>query len=86
MSVGAHHDQVGRHVECVLVENVLDPASGAGQPVDRHVDPVTSQVGRGGKLGLDATRKLGTETEREWGRVLDMPAELVSRVDRLWGN
>ncbi|APG84060.1 hypothetical protein [Sinorhizobium americanum] len=47
---------------------------------------MTSQVGRGGKLGLDATRKLGTETEREWGRVLDMPAELVSRVDRLWGN
>ncbi|MBL3685084.1 hypothetical protein F2981_28700 (plasmid) [Sinorhizobium meliloti] len=35
--------------------------------------------GLGGKLGLDATRKLEPETTREWGRVLEMSAEVVGR-------
>ncbi len=54
-------------------------------PID-YLDFASPKPGLGGKLGLDATRKLGAETEREWGRVLEMPAELVSRVDRLWGD
>ncbi|MEY9532568.1 UbiD family decarboxylase [Sinorhizobium fredii] len=54
-------------------------------PID-YLDFASPKPGLGGKLGLDATRKLGAETEREWGRVLEMPAEIVSRVDRLWGK
>ena len=40
--------------------------------------------GLGGKLGLDATRKIGTETSREWGRTLTMSSEVQKRVDALW--
>ena len=54
-------------------------------PID-YLDFASPKPGLGGKLGLDATRKLGAETEREWGRVLEMPTEVVSRVDRLCGE
>ena len=40
--------------------------------------------GLGGKLGLDATNKLGPETSRDWGRVLAMTPEVTARVDALW--
>jgi 4-hydroxy-3-polyprenylbenzoate decarboxylase len=40
--------------------------------------------GLGGKLGIDATTKIGTETEREWGRVLTMAPDVSARVDELW--
>ena len=52
-------------------------------PID-YLDFASPKPGLGGKLGLDATRKLAPETEREWGRVLDMPPEIVSRVDEIW--
>ncbi|HXV29693.1 MAG TPA: UbiD family decarboxylase domain-containing protein, partial [Sinorhizobium sp.] len=52
-------------------------------PID-YLDFASPKPGLGGKLGLDATRKIGAETEREWGRVLEMPAEVVARVDRFW--
>ncbi|HVK91580.1 MAG TPA: UbiD family decarboxylase [Mycoplana sp.] len=52
-------------------------------PID-YLDFASPKPGLGGKLGLDATRKLTPETEREWGRVLTMPAEVVSRVDEFW--
>jgi 4-hydroxy-3-polyprenylbenzoate decarboxylase len=40
----------------------------------------------GGKLGLDATNKIGAETEREWGAVLKMSDDVVARVDAIWGE
>jgi 4-hydroxy-3-polyprenylbenzoate decarboxylase len=52
-------------------------------PID-YLDFASPKAGLGGKLGIDATRKTGAETTREWGRVLKMDAAVVSRVDELW--
>ncbi|WP_438754544.1 UbiD family decarboxylase [Pararhizobium sp. O133] len=52
-------------------------------PID-YLDFASPQSGLGGKLGLDATTKIGTETDREWGRPLAMAPEVVARVDSLW--
>ncbi|ASY60780.1 UbiD family decarboxylase [Sinorhizobium sp. CCBAU 05631] len=54
-------------------------------PID-YLDFASPKPGLGGKLGLDATRKLPPETEREWGRVLEMPAQVVGRVDQIWAE
>ncbi|WP_313192496.1 UbiD family decarboxylase [Shinella zoogloeoides] len=52
-------------------------------PID-YLDFASPKSGLGGKLGLDATTKIGTETDREWGQPLAMAPEVVSRVDTLW--
>ena len=52
-------------------------------PID-YLDFASPREGLGGKLGLDATTKIGTETDREWGRVLNMDPEVVRRVDEMW--
>jgi 4-hydroxy-3-polyprenylbenzoate decarboxylase len=33
---------------------------------------------------LDATNKIGAETEREWGRVLAMPENLEEKAAQTW--
>jgi 4-hydroxy-3-polyprenylbenzoate decarboxylase len=35
-------------------------------------------------MGLDATNKWPGETNREWGRPIEMDAAVKARVDRLW--
>ena len=52
-------------------------------PID-YLDFASPKPGLGGKLGLDATNKVGPETEREWGRVLQMSDEVSQRVDSLF--
>ncbi len=52
-------------------------------PID-YLDFASPKPGLGGKLGIDATNKIGPETEREWGRVLTMSPEVVQRVDAIW--
>lgn len=52
-------------------------------PVD-YLDFASAESGLGGKLGLDATTKIGPETRREWGKVLRMSDEVARRVDALW--
>ncbi|RKE83294.1 UbiD family decarboxylase [Rhizobium sp. AG855] len=54
-----------------------------GTPID-YLDFASPKPGLGGKLGLDATNKLGAETDREWGRVLRMTPEVSARVDTIW--
>lgn len=51
-------------------------------PID-YLDFASPVAGLGGKLGIDATSKIGAETSREWGRVLAMTPEIVKRVDAL---
>jgi 4-hydroxy-3-polyprenylbenzoate decarboxylase len=51
-------------------------------PMD-YLDFASSVSGLGGKLGIDATNKIGGETSREWGRTLAMTPEVVRRVDAL---
>jgi 4-hydroxy-3-polyprenylbenzoate decarboxylase len=45
--------------DSVLVENT---------PID-YLDFASPSPGLGGKLGIDATNKIGAETSRDWGRV-----------------
>jgi 4-hydroxy-3-polyprenylbenzoate decarboxylase len=54
-------------------------------PID-YLDFASPKSGLGGKLGIDATNKIGTETEREWGKVLAMDADVVARVDAMWSS
>ncbi|MGN6449806.1 MAG: UbiD family decarboxylase [Brucella intermedia] len=57
----------------------------ADTPVD-YLDFASPRSGLGGKLGLDATNKIGAETEREWGAVLKMSDDVIARVDAMWGE
>lgn len=52
-------------------------------PID-YLDFASPKPGLGGKVGIDATTKLPPETDREWGRVLDMDEAVVARVSELW--
>ncbi|MFN3746955.1 MAG: UbiD family decarboxylase [Hyphomicrobiaceae bacterium] len=52
-------------------------------PID-YLDFSSPLNGLGGKLGIDATNKLGAETSREWGRPLAMDPAIMERVDRMW--
>ncbi|GGE81899.1 UbiD family decarboxylase [Stappia taiwanensis] len=52
-------------------------------PVDQ-LDFASPEVGLGGKLGIDATIKIGAETNRPFADRLTMPEDLVSRVDGRW--
>ena len=54
-------------------------------PID-YLDFASPQAGLGGKLGIDATTKIGTETTREWGRVITMDPAVAERVDRIWSR
>lgn len=54
-------------------------------PID-YLDFASPKPGLGGKLGLDATRKMGPETDREWGRVLAMTPDVESRVTQMWDD
>jgi 4-hydroxy-3-polyprenylbenzoate decarboxylase len=51
-------------------------------PMD-YLDVASPVAGLGGKLGIDATIKIGAETSREWGSVLAMTPEVIKRVDAL---
>jgi 4-hydroxy-3-polyprenylbenzoate decarboxylase len=52
-------------------------------PID-YLDFASPVSGLGGKLGIDATSKIGSETDREWGRVLAMDPSVTQRVDAMW--
>lgn len=60
--------------DTVLVENT---------PID-YLDFASPISGLGGKMGMDATNKWPGETNREWGRVIEMDPEVKKRVDSLW--
>lgn len=52
-------------------------------PID-NLDFASPAPGLGGKLGIDATNKIGSETSRAWGRVLAMDPAVSRRIDELW--
>jgi 4-hydroxy-3-polyprenylbenzoate decarboxylase len=56
----------------------MDPARDVmvleNTPMD-YLDFASPKAGMAGKLGIDATNKLGSETSREWGRVMAMSRE-----------
>ena len=52
-------------------------------PIDQ-LDFASPLEGLGGKMGLDATRKIGAETSREWGEKLEMDAVTARQVEKRW--
>lgn len=52
-------------------------------PID-YLDFASPKPGLGGKLGIDATTKIGAETTRRFGKVLAMDPAIVARVDTIW--
>jgi 4-hydroxy-3-polyprenylbenzoate decarboxylase len=52
-------------------------------PID-YLDFASPREGLGGKLCIDATGKIGPETDREWGQVLRMDLSVAARVDSIW--
>jgi 4-hydroxy-3-polyprenylbenzoate decarboxylase len=60
-----------------------DLVSISDTPID-YLDFASPKSGLGGKLGIDATNKIGAETDREWGEVLSMDPAVMARVDALW--
>ena len=54
-------------------------------PID-YLDFASPVSGLGSKMGLDATNKIGGETQREWGKAISMEESVVQRVDEIWNS
>lgn len=54
-------------------------------PIDQ-LDFASPLEGLGGKLGLDATRKIGSETSREWGKELKMSSHIEETISQRWNE
>jgi 4-hydroxy-3-polyprenylbenzoate decarboxylase len=52
-------------------------------PID-YLDFASPVSGLGGKMGLDATNKWPGETQREWGRTIQMDAAVDERMKKLF--
>ena len=52
-------------------------------PID-YLDFASPISGLGSKMGLDATSKWPGETQREWGRAIEMDTETLQRVNGYW--
>jgi 4-hydroxy-3-polyprenylbenzoate decarboxylase len=52
-------------------------------PID-YLDFASPISGLGGKMGLDATNKWPGETQREWGRTIQMDAAVDERMKQLF--
>jgi 4-hydroxy-3-polyprenylbenzoate decarboxylase len=52
-------------------------------PID-YLDFASPISGLGSKMGIDATNKWPGETNREWGRTIEMTADVKLRVDQIW--
>lgn len=54
-------------------------------PID-YLDFASPVSGLGGKMGLDATRKLPGETDREWGVPITPCPKVSAKIDALWSE
>jgi 4-hydroxy-3-polyprenylbenzoate decarboxylase len=65
------------------VDPVRDTTLVDQTPID-YLDFASPVSGLGGKMGLDATHKWPGETQREWGRVIEMPPEVRRSVQKVF--
>lgn len=52
-------------------------------PID-YLDFASPVSGLGSKMGIDATNKWPAETQRQWGKPIEMNKEIRKRVDDIW--
>ena len=50
------------------------------------LDFASENIGLGGRLAIDATKKIGPEKKHEWGEPLSRSQEIESNVDARWGE
>ncbi len=62
--------------DCTLIDHT---------PID-YLDFASPVSGLGSKIGFDATNKWPGETQREWGRPIQMTAAVKQKIDGLWGE
>jgi 4-hydroxy-3-polyprenylbenzoate decarboxylase len=64
----------------------MDPARDVmlidGTPMD-YLDFAAPRAGLAGKIGIDATNKTGTETTRDWGRLMRLDPGHEARADEI---
>ncbi len=65
------------------MDPVRDTITVENTPID-YLDFASPVSGLGGKLGMDATNKWPGETDREWGRPIQMSDDIKQRVDDMW--
>ena len=65
------------------MDPVRDIVTIENTPID-YLDFASPESGLGGKLGLDATNKVGNETHREWGEQIRMEDTVIDKVDAIW--
>lgn len=54
-------------------------------PID-YLDFASPVSGLGSKMGLDATNKWLGETQREWGRAINMDSDILNKVNNYWSD
>ena len=54
-------------------------------PID-YLDFASPVSGLGSKMGLDATNKWPSETNREWGKVIRMDDDILDKVNNYWSE
>jgi len=59
--------------DTVLVENT---------PID-YLDFASPKPGLGGKMGIDATNKIGSETNRNWGRIASVDKATKEQIEQI---
>jgi 4-hydroxy-3-polyprenylbenzoate decarboxylase len=85
---------VDEHINCRDWNDVIwamtvnmDPARDTtiieNTPID-YLDFASVEDGLGGKIGFDATTKIGSETKREWGKEISMSDDIVKKVTKNW--
>jgi 4-hydroxy-3-polyprenylbenzoate decarboxylase len=52
-------------------------------PID-YLDFASPVSGLGSKVGFDATNKWPSETDRGWGKPIEMDTKIKEKIDRLW--
>lgn len=62
--------------DTVIIENT---------PID-YLDFASPVAGLGSKIGFDATNKWPSETQRVWGKSIEMTAAVKQRIDAIWGT
>jgi 4-hydroxy-3-polyprenylbenzoate decarboxylase len=67
------------------VDPVRDVTLIENTPID-YLDFASPETGLGGKMGIDATAKIGAETKREWGRKIRMGEDIIEEVTRKWAS
>jgi len=67
------------------VDPIRDTTMVDNTPID-YLDFASPVSGLGSKMGIDATNKWPGETNREWGKPIEMAESVKQRIDAIWSQ